>query len=168
MSLYYCYCSDYAFCNFGESSLKLNIVDFVLIVSIMILMIFSLSCLCNFYCLKFLLLVLLLPIPVCCVPSSSSLGPTFSPRRYRTLSPLSSHCCMTSAPTPSNTWSRWGGSPRPPRTWPSHSCSRTSTTPRVRNVSCSRPSNTSWPISTCNSVCKFLGLKQSQPVAGLN
>lgn len=130
-------------------------------------MIFSLSCWCDFHCLKFLLLILLVLISLCCVPSSNSLGPTSSPRRDRTLSLSSSPCCTTSALTPSNTWSRWGVSPRPPRTWPSHSCFRTSTTPRALSVSCSRPSNTSWPISICNSV-NSRGLKQSQPVVWLN
>lgn len=116
-----------------------------------------------------------------CFSSSSSLGPTSSPPRDRTLSLSSSPCCTTSALTPSNTWSRSGVSHRPPPTWPSHSCSRTSTTPRAPSVSCSRPSNTSWPISTCNSVnsqelkqSQTVSLKthkqleQSQPVAGLN
>lgn len=102
-----------------------------------------------------------------CFSSSSSLGPTSSPPRDRTLSLSSSPCCTTSALTPSSTWSQSGVSPRPPPTWPSHSCSRTSTTPRVPSASCSQLSSTSWPISTCNSV-NSQELKQSQPVAGLN
>lgn len=137
-------------------------------------MIFSLSVL--FWLFEIPRIDFTVTVPLC-FSSSSSLGPTSSPPRDRTLSLSSSPCCTTSALTPSSTWSRSGVSHRPLPTWPSHSCSKTSTTPRAPSASCSRPSNTSWPISTCNFVnslnietisnCNSInsrGLKQSQPV----